>query len=217
MGPATATRYDIGMGRTRMGHQLMVSVPRRRLAVAATMVAVALAASARAAEPDVDRFKLEIEAFIARLGPSSNGAVTWVGSDPYEVRRDGEGLLAAIENARLSLNTQQPGQLTLDRIEIREIGRKEEGKLIELALTLPKSIVLSQADGTETKIDLKGATANTVLEAASGRGRETVIEIASARIDQPKTGTWLSLGPLLMSSKLVAEPNGGCRGPVASP
>ena len=197
-----------------MGHQLMSSVSRRKLAVAATIAVFFLSASARAAEPDVDRFKAEIDAFIGRLGPSTNGMAKWVGSDPYEVRRDGEGLLATIENARLSLNTPQPGQLTLDSIEIRETARKDAGKLIELTLTLPKNMILRETDGTETKITLRGARANAVVEAESGRGRETLVQIASARLDQPKTGTWVSLGPLLMSSKLVAEPNGGWSGPV---
>jgi hypothetical protein len=197
-----------------MGHQLMSSVSRRRLAVAAAIVTFLLSAFARSAEPDVDRFRTEIDAFIGRLGPSSNGAVKWLGSDPFEVRRDGEALLAIIENARLSLDTPEPGQLILDRVEIREIARKDEGKLIELALTLPKNIILRETDGTETKINLTGARANTVVEAESGRGRETLIEIASARIDHPKTGTWVGFGPLSMSSKLVAEPNGGWSGPV---
>jgi hypothetical protein len=197
-----------------MGHQLMSSVSRRRLAVAATAVAFFLSGSARAAESDLDRFKTEIDAFLGRLGPSSNGAVEWVGSDPYELRRDGEVLLAIIENARLSLNTPQPGQLSLDRVEIREIARKDEGKLIELALTLPTDMILRETDGTETKISLTAARANAVVEAESGRGRETLVEIASARIEQPKTGTWVSLGPLSMSSKLVTEPNGGWSGPV---
>ena len=197
-----------------MGHQLMSSVSRRRLAVAATAVAFFLSGSARAAEADLDRFKTEIDAFLGRLGPSSNGAVEWVGSDPYELRRDGEVLLAIIENARLSLNTPQPGKLILDRVEIREIARKDEGKLIELALTLPTDMILREADGTETNITLTAARADAVVEAESGRGRETLVEIASARIEQPKTGTWVSLGPLSMSSKLVAEPNGGWSGPV---
>ena len=148
-----------------MGHQLMISVSRRRLAVAATMVAFFLSASARAAEPDVDRFKTEIDAFLGRLGPSSNGSVEWVGSDTYDVRRDGEVLLATIENARLSLNTPQPGQLILDRLEIREIARKDEGKLIELALTLPTDMILREADGTETNIILTAARADAVVEA----------------------------------------------------
>ncbi len=130
----------------------MSSVSRRRLVVAATMVAFFLSASVRAAEPDVDRFKTEIDAFLGRLGPSSNGAVEWVGSDTYEVQRDGEALVATIENARLSLNTSQSGQLILDRVVIREIARKDDGKLIELALTLPKNIMLRETDGTETKI-----------------------------------------------------------------
>jgi hypothetical protein len=197
-----------------MGHQLMSSVSRRRLAVVAAVVAFFLSASARAAEPDLDRFRTEIDAFIGRLGPSSNGAVKWVGSDPFEVRRDGEASLAIIENARLSLDTPQPGQLILDRIEIREIARKDEGKLIELALTLPKNIILRETDGTETKISLTAARAETVVEAESGRGLETLVQIASARIDQSKTGTWVSLGPLSMTSKLVAEANGGWSGPV---
>ena len=192
----------------------MSSVTRRRVAVAATIVAFFLSASARAAEPDLDRFKAEIDAFTGRLGPTTNGMVQWVGSDPYQVRRNGEGLLATIENARLSLNTPEPGQLILDRVEIREIARKDEGKLIELALTLPKNIMLRETDGTETKINLTDARADTVIETESGRGRETLVEIASARIDQPKTGTWVSLGPLSMSSKLVAGPNGGWSGPV---
>src|SRR5215472_2988897 len=192
----------------------MVSRPRRIGALAAAFFALILATRARATEPDPDRFRAEIEAFIARLGPSSNGAVTWAGSEPYEVRRDAKGLSAVIENARLSLNAPQPNQLILDRIEIREIGRKEDGNLVELALALPKSMTLNDPDGAETKIELKGASANTVIEAASGRGRETVIEIGGARIEQAKTGTWVSLGPLSMSSKLIAEPNGGWSGPV---
>jgi hypothetical protein len=197
-----------------MGHQLMSSVSRRRLAVAAAIVAFFLSAFARSAEPDADRFRSEIDAFIGRLGPSSNGAVKWAGSDPFEVRRDGEALLAIIENARLSLDRPEPAQLILDRVEIREIARKDEGKLIELALTLPKNIILRETDGTETKINLTGARADTVVEAESGRGRETLVEIASARIDHPKTGTWVRFGPLSMSSKLIAEPNGGWSGPV---
>ncbi len=202
------------MGRTRMGHQVMTSVTRRRITVAAIMAAFFLSASARAAEPDVDRFKAEIDAFIGRLGPNSNGMLKWVGSDTYDVRRDGEELLATIENVRLSLNTPQAAQLTLDSIEIRETALKDDGKLIELTLTLPKNMILRETDGTETKITLTGARANTVVEAESGRARETLIEIASARLDQPETGTWVALGPLSVSSKLAAEPNGGWSGPV---
>src|SRR6266478_9254081 len=119
-----------------MGHRWMNSASRLRSTVAAIIVSLALATPARGEEPDLDRFKAEIDAFIGRLSPSSNGVVKWAGSDPYEIRRDGDKLLAIIENAHLSLETQQPGALVLDRIEIREIGRREQGELIELALAL---------------------------------------------------------------------------------
>jgi hypothetical protein len=74
--------------------------------------------------------------------------------------------------------------------------------------------VLRETDGAETKMNLTDARADTVVEAESGRGRETLVEIAGVRIDQSKTGTWVRLGPLSMSSKLVAEPSGGWSGPV---
>jgi hypothetical protein len=197
-----------------MGHQFMNSIPRRGPAVAATTLVLLLAISAQASEPDIDRFKAEIDAFIGRFSPSSNGVVKWAGSNPYDIQRDGDALLAIIENAHLSLETQQPGELILDRLEIREVGRREQDNLIELALALPKTMRLVEADGTETQITLSGARASTVVESLSGRGRETVIEIESARIDQPKSGSWVSLGPLSMASKLVAEPSGGWSSPA---
>ena len=185
-----------------------------RSALAAIMVGLALATPARAEEPDLDRFKAEIDAFLGRLGPSSNGVVKWAGSDPYEIRREGGALVAVIANARLSFETQQAGNLTLDRIEIRQIGQREDGKLIELALSLPKEMTLREADGTETKIALKDASVNALVDAGSGRGRETTVKIAGTRIDQAKTGAWVSVGPISMASKLVGEPDGGWSGPV---
>ena len=185
-----------------------------RSAVTAIIVGLALATPARGEEPDLDRFKAEIDAFLGRLGASSNGVVKWAGSDPYEIRREGGALVAVIANARLSFAAQQVGHLTLDRVEIRQIGQREDGKLIELALSLPKEMTLSEADGTETKIALKDASANALVEAGSGRGRETTVKIAGTRIDQPKTGAWVSVGPISMASKLVGEPDGGWSGPV---
>ena len=118
---------------------------------------------------------------------------------------------STMRGCRLHATSRPP---LLDRVEIRQIGQKDEGKLIELALSLPKKMTLSEADGTETKITLRMQEQNAVVEAQSGRGRETAVTIASARIDQPKTGAWVSVGPLSMASKLVAEPNGGWSGPV---
>jgi hypothetical protein len=192
----------------------MTSVQQFRSAVAAIIIAVAFLSPARAAEPDLDRFKAEIDAFLGRLGPSSNGVLRWTGSDPYEIRREGHTLVAVIANPRLSFRSEQLGHLSLDRVEIRQISQKEDGKLLELALLLPKEMTLTETDGTETKIALKDATANALVEAQSGRGRETAVDIAGVRIDQPKTGAWVSVGPLAMTSKLVAEPSGGWSGPV---
>lgn len=175
---------------------------------------LAVAPPTPAAEPDLDRFKAEIDAFVGRLGPSSNGVVRWAGSDPFEIRRDGDMLVAVIDNARLSFESQPSAALKLDRVEIRRIGEKEEGRLIELALLLPTAMTLSDADGAETKITLNDATATAVVDAQSGRGRETAVKIASARLDQPKSGTWVDIGPLSMASKLVSEPNGGWSAPV---
>jgi hypothetical protein len=106
-------------------------VRRRNGVVAATIILLFATASARAAEPDIDRFKSEIEAFVGRLCPSSNGIIKWTGSDTYEVRRDGDQLLAIFENARLGIETQQPAQLIVDRVEIRQTGRRDEDNLAE--------------------------------------------------------------------------------------
>jgi Putative peptidoglycan binding domain len=190
------------------------STPQHRLAIGVVVAALGLAVPVAAAESDLDRFKTEIDAFIGRLGPSTNGVVEWAGSDPYEIRGEGDVLVAVITNARLSVKTPQVDHLTLDRIEIRRIGQKEEGRLIELAVLLPEQVTLSETDGSETRIALKDARANAIIEAQSGRGRDTKIAIASVRIDHVNSGAWLSFGPLSLTSKLVTGPDGGWSAPV---
>ena len=81
-------------------------------------------------------------------------------------------------------------------------------------MQLPKEMTLKEADGAEAKITLKDATASAVIEAQSGRGRESAVAMAGARLEQADTGAWVSIGPLSMASKLSAEPNGGWSGPV---
>jgi Putative peptidoglycan binding domain len=196
-----------------MRHHWVDTVAQVRLAVAIT-VTIALLSPTRAAEPDLDRFRANVDAFVGRLGPSSNGVVRWAGSDPYEIRREGDTLVAVIANPRLSFRDERVGHLSLDRIEIRQIGQKDDGRLIELAVLLPRVAMLSEADGAKTKIELKDGTANALIEEGSGRGRETTVKIATVRIDQPKKGAWVSVGPLSMASKLVAGPNGGWSGPI---
>jgi Putative peptidoglycan binding domain len=197
-----------------MARQWMDLARQLRPAAAGVIFAFALAPQLRADEPDLDRFRANIDAFVHRIGPSSNGVVRWAGSDPHEIRRDGDAFVAVIANPRLSFRSEQLGHLALDRLEIRQIGQKEDSSLVELALLLPNEMTLTEADGTETKIALTDAKANALLEAQSGRGRATNVRIASARIEQPKTGAWTSVGPLSMTSKLIAETNGGWSGPV---
>jgi hypothetical protein len=191
----------------------MGSIARLRAAATMTM-ALALYSPAQGEEADLDRFRANIDAFVGQLGASSNGVIRWAGSDPYEIRREGDTLVAVITNSRLLFRDKQLGHLTVDRIEIRQIGQRDDGKLIELALSLPKSATLSDADGTETKIELEDAKASALIEAGSGRGRDTTFNIASTRIEQAKTGAWVSVGPVSMTSKLVADANGGWTGPV---
>jgi len=196
-----------------MRHHWIDTVARLRLAVATT-VTIALLSPTRAAEPDLDRFRANVDAFVGRLEPSSNGVVRWAGSDPYEIRREGDTLVAVIANPRLSFHDERVGHLSLDRIEIRQIGQKDDGRLIELAVLLPRVAVLSEPDGDKTRIELRDGTANALIEEGSGRGRETTVKIASARIDEPKRGAWIGVGPLSMASKLLAGPNGGWSGPI---
>jgi putative peptidoglycan binding protein len=196
-----------------MRQQFLNSVARSRLAVGVVGVALLLSTSAGAAEMEIERFRAEIDALIERLGPASNGLVTWVGADAFDVRQDGEALIAVIEKARLSLNTQQAGQFVLDQIEIRKIARNE-GDLIELDFALPKQIRFRETDGPQTRITLGAARAKVMVETGSKRARETAVEVASAHIDQSDSSISVSLGPLSIASKLSAEPNGGWSAPL---
>ena len=188
----------------------------KRLATAiAAAVGLALASPVRAQDQPLERFKHAIEAFVARLGPSTNGLVKWAGSDPYDVRREGDSLVAIVNHARVKFAAPEIDELALDRIEIRQIGEKESGKLIELAIRLPTELALREADGTETQMSLQEATAHAVVDATTGRGRESAIGFAGARIEQPKTGARIGFGPLSMTSKFVDEAGGGWSAPVA--
>src|SRR5215472_9271945 len=145
-----------------MRQQFVNSVARSRLAVGVIGAALFLSTSARATDVELERFKAQIDALIERLGPASNGLVTWVGSDAFDVRQEREALIAVIAKARLSLNTQQAGQLVLDQIEIRKIARKE-GDLIELDLAFQGT------DGPQTRITLDAARATVMVETESKR------------------------------------------------
>jgi hypothetical protein len=197
-----------------MKHRWMTSTLRLGAVAAAMIVSLTAAAPASAAQPDLDRFKSEIDAFVGSLGHRTKGLVKWTGSDPYEIRREGDALVAVIANVRLSLNAQGHDHLTLDRVEIRQIGQKSEDQPTELALSLPGKITLHETDGAETEITLTGGAATATLEARSGRRQGTTVSIAGMRIKRPETGAWVAIGPLSLNSKLAAEPDGSWSDPI---
>ena len=198
-----------------MKHHYINSMVRLGIRAAALALALVLATPCRAADAELEQFKSKIEMFVGRLGPSTNGMLKWAGSNPYEIRRDGNALVAIIANGQLAFGTAPAGRLTFDRIEIRQIEKKKEDRtLIDLALQLPTEVTLTGGDGAVAKISLKDGTATASIEGRSGRGRETVIRIAGARLDQLDTGAWATIGPLSMASKLTPEPNGGWSGPI---
>src|SRR5437868_1348351 len=72
----------------------------------------------RAADPALEGLKAEIDAVISGFAPGTNGVLEWLGSDPFEIRRDGDDLLASISNARVVLHADKDVRLALDRIDI---------------------------------------------------------------------------------------------------
>ena len=125
-----------------------------------------------------------------------------------EVRQQGDAAVADIANARILLDASdaKPTRVTVDRIELRRSPGPDNS--IAWALVLPGSLVARDEKGQETKLVLKDGTAKGVVDAHSGQSREFSLGFANARVDDQKTGGWLSFGPLSMSSKLTAERRG---------
>src|SRR5438132_13386759 len=77
-----------------------------------------------------------------------------------------------------------------------------------LTVLLPKQAIFSEVDGAETKLTLDDGFMKAMTDVKSGRIRATGFAIAGMRVDQANSGAWISSGPLAMTSKLVAEPDG---------
>src|SRR5262245_9783766 len=138
-----------------MEYHFTNSATRRALRAATLLLTLVLGPPGWAADADLDQFRARIDALVDRLGRGTNGVIKWVGSDLYEIRRDGDALIAVIANGRLAIGMQPIGTLTFDRIEIRQVGQKENGKLIELAWRLPTELTISEAGRATAKITLK--------------------------------------------------------------
>jgi hypothetical protein len=181
--------------------------------VLSVVAAAALTATpARAADPDLDRFKGQIDAVIAGFRP---GVVDWAAPPAWDMQRDGDSLVAAISDGKLLIHTEPQLRIGFDRLEIRETPARGGGDSLALAMLLPKAVTLTGADGEEVKIGLDEGRVNMVLDAASGRAREANASLAALRLEHSESGGRLSLGPVTMNSKLVAEPDGGWSAPSA--
>ncbi len=181
--------------------------------LAGIVFVVIVASPLRAADTALEDFKAEIDAVIGGIAPATNGFLEWVGADPLEIRRDGGALVATITGAGLMIHGDDAVRLTLDRIELRQAAGDGRNST-DLTVLLPKQVVFAEPDGTETKLTITDGHIDAVIDGKSGRINATAGAIAKVRVDQPKTGAWLSFGPLSMTSKLVAEPDGRWQAPT---
>ncbi|MBV9862943.1 MAG: peptidoglycan-binding protein [Alphaproteobacteria bacterium] len=176
--------------------------------------AQAVASQGQPAAPDAGTLKAQIEAFVSQLETASNGLIKWEGADPFDIRQDGADTVIAITNARISIHAEGVAQLAFDRVEIRRSPDPDNDKLVRIAIAFPAQSTLITPDGTQTGLHLENASARALVEAGSGRSQESEISFASARLEQPSTGSWISLGPLTASSKLLDEAGGGWNSPT---
>ena len=187
-----------------------------RLTLTATAAALSLclAAPAGAVETTAAQLQADIDALPQKIDSSTHGFVKWEGADRMAVRQQGDAAVADIANARLLIDASdpKPTKVTFDHIELRRSPGPDNS--ISWSLVLPALAVVRDAKDQETKLVLKDGAAKGVVDAQTGQSREFVLGFASARVDDQKTGGWISFGPLLTSSKLAAEPGGGWTGPM---
>ena len=68
-----------------------------------------------AADPALEDFRAEIDAVIGGLSPGTSAVLEWAGADPFEIRREGDTLIATITGANLIIHADDVVHLTLDR------------------------------------------------------------------------------------------------------
>jgi hypothetical protein len=182
--------------------------------LAGFVLVMVVASPLRAGDAALDDFKAEIDAVISGLAPATNGCVEWVGADRWEVRREGDRLVAVITGAKLTLHANEVVRLAVDRVEIQQTAAQDGRNSTDLVVLLPKQTIFAETVGIEAKLTLEDGGVNALIDAKSGRIRSMEVAVAAARVDQPTTGAWISSGPLAMTSKLVAEPDGRWNAPT---
>jgi peptidoglycan hydrolase-like protein with peptidoglycan-binding domain len=193
----------------------------RRAALKTVIIAIAfgwaslapgVAAAAGSAE-----LKTEIDDFFHYLELSSNGVLHWEDADSFDVRDDGDGAVAVIVNGHFSLRDRNGGpkplaSITLDRIEVHR--RPAGDNMIELVVALPSRSTSVAADGSETSLALKDATATSLIEQPGERQRGLSMTVAGARIEHNGGANWINFGPLNLKWKLARSDNGGWTAPI---
>jgi len=185
---------------------------------AALALCLALASPSGAANAAGPELKAEIDGLLDKLEANTHGLLKWDGADRMEIRQDGDAAVADIANARISIGSPEakPGatrsRVSFDYIEIRR-ARGPEGS-VNLSAVFPREAILRTADGGETKLALKDATATAIIDGQSGRARTIDLAFAEARIDDKATGDWLTFGPLSLSSKVIGAADGGWTAPI---
>ena len=164
-------------------------------------------------DPDLEHFKAEIQALAGGLGPSTDGALEWVAADPFDIRRDGDSLVAVVANAKMTLHGDEIVHIGFDRLEIRQTGQQGGGKPVALAFLLPKEVTFAGPAGAETKLTVKDGRASAVVDPQTGRTRDAAATFAAAHVDQPGSGASIDFGPMTMTSKVVAEAAGAWSAP----
>src|SRR5437867_1422735 len=150
--------------------------PTLRSIAVALLLGLAVAAPAGAATP-AEELKSQIDDVLRRLEKMSNGIVKWQGADRMDIRPASEGAVADIANARISIGSPDDKpcaervRVNFDHIELHRIPAPPGAAKLEVVL--PTDSTVLAIDGNDVHLTLKAATGSALLDAKSGRARES--------------------------------------------
>ena len=173
--------------------------------------------ASRAAQGGQGGLQAEVQEFLDQLDATTHGAVKWEGADSFDARQDGDTAVVTAANARILIKlgddaAAKPARIVFDHIELRRAPAPDGAAT--LSVVFPKKTTLTGADGLETILSLNDATAKLVIDAQSGRARDSELRVASARIEHKPTGDWIGFGPLSFTSKVDAAADGSWTAPA---
>jgi putative peptidoglycan binding protein len=173
--------------------------------------------ASRAVQGGQGGLQAEIQEFLDQLDATTHGAVKWEGADTFDARQDGDAAVVTASNARIAIKlgddaAAKPARIVFDHIEVRRAPAPDGGAALSIAF--PKKTTLTGADGLETTLSLNDASGKVVIDAQSGRARDSELRFATARIEHKPTGDWIGVGPLSLTSKVNAAADGSWTAPV---